>query len=220
MAKAIFWDNDGVLVDTEQIYYEATRDVLASVEIELSPADYKDLFLWQGRGAWHLAEERGMPKAEVERLRDQRNELYARRLREAPLLIEGVPPVLGALRGRYTMGVVTSSRLDHFEVIHERTGLLPYFDFILTASDVTRVKPDPELYLKAVDRTGCRPEDCLAIEDSERGLRAARAAGVPCVVIPTVLTRGTAFEGAERVLAHVGELIDLLAPEDQTASAG
>lgn len=210
MTKAIFWDNDGVLVDTELLYYEATRDVLATVDIDLTPAAYKDLFLWQGRGAWHLAEERGLPTAEVERLRDQRNALYGRRVREAPLLIEGVAAVLQTLQGRYLMGVVTSSRQDHFEAIHESTGLLPYFDFILTASDVARVKPDPELYQKAVERSGYRPDECLAIEDSERGLRAARAAGVPCVVVPTALTRGTSFEGAARVLAHVGEIVGLL----------
>ncbi|MCC7008148.1 MAG: HAD-IA family hydrolase [Acidobacteria bacterium] len=210
MTKAILWDNDGVLVDTEQIYYEVTRDVLATVDVELTPPLYHDLFLLQGRGAWHLAEARGLPGHEVERLRDVRNTRYAQRLRDAPLLIDGVARVLQALHGRFTMGVVTSSRLDHFETIHETTGLLPYFDFILTASDVTRVKPDPELYLKAVERSGCRPEECLAIEDSERGLRAARLAGVPCVVVPTALTRGTTFEGAARVLRDAGELLDLL----------
>jgi HAD superfamily hydrolase (TIGR01509 family) len=210
MITALFWDNDGILVDTEQLYYEATRDILVTVDIDLTPALYHDLFLLQGRGAWHLAEARGLPKRRVEELRDARNQLYTDRIRRTPLLISGVAPVLAALHGRFRMGVVTSSRQDHFEAIHENTGLLQYFDFILTASDVARVKPDPELYIKAVERAGLPASECLAIEDSERGLRAARLAGVPCIVVPTPLTRGTSFEGAARVLGSITELLAMV----------
>src|SRR5687768_16359321 len=71
MVEAIFWDNDGVLVDTEHLYFEATRRVLASVDIPLTEEDYRELFLVQGRGAWHLAEAR-----DVQALKQQRNALY------------------------------------------------------------------------------------------------------------------------------------------------
>jgi len=210
MTKAILWDNDGVLVDTEQLYYEVTRDVLATVGIGLSEMQYKDLFLLQGRGAWHLAAQRGIPPDEVERLRDRRNALYSEGLRQSPRPIAGVETVLSALHGRYQMGVVTSSRRDHFDLIHQHTGFLRFFDFVLTASDVTRVKPDPELYLRAVERTGLNPEDCLAIEDSARGLDAARGAGVRCIVVPTPLTRDAVFAGAERVFGRVEDLLTVL----------
>jgi HAD superfamily hydrolase (TIGR01509 family) len=122
----------------------------------------------------------------------------------------GVEAVLGALHGVYQMGVVTSSRKDQFDLIHERTGFLRYFEFVLTASDVSRVKPDPELYVRAVERTGLNRADCLAIEDSARGLEAARAAGVRCIVVPTALTRGGAFSGAEHVLDRVEDLLSVL----------
>jgi len=210
MVKAIFWDNDGVLVDTEDIYFRATREVLASIDIDLTKERYQDLFLVQGRGAWHLAEERGVTKRDVDRLRDERNALYGRWLSEEPRLMAGVTPVLQALHGKYQMGVVTSSRKDHFDLIHAKTGLLKYFDFVLTASDFTRVKPDPEPYLRAVARSGVDRSACLAVEDSERGLQAAKLAGVPCVVVPTALTRGTPFLGAARILGHIGELLEVV----------
>src|SRR5690242_8740205 len=170
MIKAIFWDNDGVLVDTEQLYFEVTRDTLAAIDIDLSPALYRELFLLQGRGAWHLAEERGIPMDEIERLRTQRNDLYSDGLRLRSRALPGVEAVLNALHGRYCMGCVTSSRKDHFDLIHAHTGFLKYFDFVLTASDVKRVKPDPELYIRAIERSGFAPAECVAIEDSERGL--------------------------------------------------
>jgi beta-phosphoglucomutase-like phosphatase (HAD superfamily) len=87
-----------------------------------------------------------------------------------------------------------------------RTGLLKYFDFVLTASDYRRVKPDPEPYLLAVDRSGVAREVCVAIDDSARGLESATRAGIRCIVVPTALTRRSNFSGAHRVLGSIGEI--------------
>jgi HAD superfamily hydrolase (TIGR01509 family) len=208
--RAIFWDNDGVLVDTEHLYFQATQETLASVGVPLTRDHYIALFLVEGKGAWHFAQQRGMSAAEIGDLRAARNERYSELLAEAPRLAAGVTEVLEALHGRYRMGVVTSSRRDHFDVIHRNTGLMKYFDFVLTAADFTRVKPDPEPYLRAVERSGVAKEACVAIEDSARGLESARAAGISCIVVPTELTRQSDFSGAHRVLDHIGQLLTLL----------
>jgi HAD superfamily hydrolase (TIGR01509 family) len=204
--KAIFWDNDGVLVDTEQLYFEATRQILAPLGVDLTEAEYLEWFLIRGRGAWHVLENRGLGSTEIDRLRDARNELYASWLRERPLLLPGVVDALAALHGRSVMGVVTSSRRDHFDLIHEKTGVLQYFDFVLTAGDYARSKPHPDPYLRAVERSGVDPEDCLAIEDSERGLEAATRAGLRCIVIPTTLTRGCRFAAAHVIVASARDV--------------
>jgi HAD superfamily hydrolase (TIGR01509 family) len=208
--KAIFWDNDGVLVDTEHLYFQATQDVLASVGIPLTREDYVELFLVQGRGAWHVAEQRGIPPGDIERLRSERNLRYSDLLAQAPRLIPGVTQVLDALHGKYVMGIVTSSRKDHFDVIHRATDLLKYFDFVLTASDFTRVKPDPEPYLRAVARSRVDAQACVAIEDSARGLESARGAGIGCIVVPTALTQGSDFSGADHILGSIAEILDVL----------
>jgi HAD superfamily hydrolase (TIGR01509 family) len=210
MIKAILWDNDGVLVETEHLYFEATQHVLATIGVTLTREQYLELFLTQGRGAWHLAEARGLGAAELDVLRDARNRLYAEWLPLEPRVMPGVADVLASLHGQYVMGVVTSSRRDHFDLIHQSSGLLPYFDFLVTADDVRHVKPDPESYRHAVERTGFSSDVCLAIEDSERGLQAALGAGVRCVVVPTALTRGAAFVGAHRVLGSLAELAGIL----------
>lgn len=204
--KAIFWDNDGVLVDTEHLYFQATKHVLASAGIQLTEDEYIELFLVQGKGAWHLAEARGVPAQDIERMREARNALYGHLLVQAPRLIAGITNVLDALHGKYVMGVVTSSRKDHFNVIHESTGLLKYFDFVLAAGDYARGKPDPEPYERAVARSGVARELCVAIEDSERGLESAKAAGIRCLVVPSGLTRTRAFAGALKVLKSVAEV--------------
>ncbi len=142
----------------------------------LTEADYIELFLIQGRGAFHLATERGMSAADVERLRSDRNALYGLWLaNETRGRWSTSHRVLEALHGRYVMGVVTSSRKDHFDLIHAETGLLKYFDFVLTAADFRRVKPDPEPYLRAVERSGF---DGVGVS-GHRGL-GPRARGSPC----------------------------------------
>jgi HAD superfamily hydrolase (TIGR01509 family) len=204
MISAIFWDNDGVLVDTERLYFQATQDIMAAAGRPLSEADYIEYFLRQGTGAWHLLD--GVSDEEVRRLRAARNDRYSELLRAEACAIDGVDEVLRQLHGQYTMGIVTSSRRDHFELIHTRCDLLRHFDFVLTADELPRVKPHPDPYLLAIERSGAPPDQCVAIEDSERGLQAAAAAGIRCIVIPTPLTVRSDFSAATRVVDRIDEI--------------
>jgi HAD superfamily hydrolase (TIGR01509 family) len=215
----VFWDNDGVLVATEHLYFEATRRVLASAGVGLSDDDYVELFLRQNRGAWHLAESAGVPAHEIERLRHERDRVYAQLLAGGPHVIDGVADVLAALHGRVIMGVVTSSKREHFDIIHRDSGLLRYMDFVIAAGDYVEAKPHPEPYLKAIDISGRPAGACLAIEDSERGLAAATAAGLACVVVPTDLTRHCAFDGACHVAGDLRGVLALVRPSGPAARA-
>ena len=204
--KAILWDNDGVLVDTEHLYRDATRQIMAAVGFNLSDEQYRDLFLSQNHGAWHLLAAQGHAEAALVRLRAERDDLYSELLRARNHTIEGVAEVLQALHGRYAMGVVTSSQRKHFEIIHAQSGLLRYFDFVLAREDYANSKPDPEPYLAGIAKTSLRADDCIAIEDTLRGLTAATGAGLKCMVIPNALTSGGDFSAAYKVLRDIREL--------------
>jgi HAD superfamily hydrolase (TIGR01509 family) len=180
------------------------------VGIELTETDYRDLFLVRGTGAWHLAEARGLEQARIDALKSARNALYATLLAEAPRLIPGVTETLRALHGRFKMGIVTSSRRDHFDVIHRDTGVLKYFEFVITADDCPRTKPCPDPYQRAVERSGRSADACIAIEDSARGLEAAIAAGLRCIIIPSRLTSPQKFDGALAVLQSVTDVPEFL----------
>src|SRR5215831_13837960 len=88
--RAILWDNDGVLVDTERWYFRATRDVLADVGVELTEALYFEHFLASANGMTHLAAARGLSETEIERLRRKRDERYEHHIEREPLAIPGV----------------------------------------------------------------------------------------------------------------------------------
>jgi HAD superfamily hydrolase (TIGR01509 family) len=207
--KAIFWDNDGVLVDTEHLYFEATREALRSLGHELSESEFVDLSLGRGGSCFDLAAERGVPEARIESARLARNERYTELLRGTEL-IAGVRETLEHLHGRVPMGVVTNSRPEHFAVQHASTNALRFFEFVLTGADVTRSKPDPQPYLLAATRLGVAPEECLVIEDSERGLQAATRAGMHCAVVPRGLSACGDFAGAFRVLERVEQVPGLV----------
>jgi HAD superfamily hydrolase (TIGR01509 family) len=203
---ALLWDNDGVLVDTEGLYFAATREVLATVGVDLDESLYLQLFLREGRGAFHLAREQGLDEAQISALRTARDARYVQLLEAGPLLIADVQQAVSALACQYRMAIVTSSVREHFELSHRSTRLLHHFELVLTHGDYARAKPAPDPYLTALARLGLPAEACLVIEDSERGLRAARAAGLRCWVVPSPLTRAGSFTEAERVFASLGEL--------------
>lgn len=208
MIKAIFWDNDGVLVDTEEIFFRANQEILANCGISLKREQFEKISLVSGQSVLQLVGD--IDTETMRRLRRHRDALYAGLLTRQPLVIDGVVEALNALRGKYVMGIVTSSRQEHFEIIHRSSGLLPYFQFVLTLKDYSRTKPNPEPYLKALAVCGFPPEECLAIEDSPRGLAAAISAGIRCVVIPSKFTRNNDFRGASKVLNSPKELPETL----------
>jgi HAD superfamily hydrolase (TIGR01509 family) len=206
MIQAILWDNDGVLVNTESIHFEVTRSILASVGMSLTKETYVDLYLVRGRSAWDLASAHDISEAVIARLRTERDALYLQRLANETFLIDGVARVLATLHERYAMGIVTGSRREHLQMVHRDTGLLNYLRFAVTFDDCKNTKPDREPYDTALRWLGLPPHACLAVEDSQRGLTSALAAGVRCVVIPSDLTRGSTFEGAECVMGSISEL--------------
>ena len=207
MLQGILWDNDGVLVDTEHLFYTANKELLNSFGLDLSEDDYFNWYLIRNIGSWHLFETIGMSEEQLPEIRRRRSELYNRKLVEAENLgIEGIKPVLQSLHNKLPMGIVTSAYRQHFETIHARLDLLHYFDFVLTNEDYAESKPAPAPYLCGLNKLAVAAEHCLVIEDSPRGLAAARAAGIRCIILRHSLMKDYDFTGAYRVVDTVDEL--------------
>ncbi len=210
MFDAILFDNDGILVDTEKLYFQASRQVLKENGVVLDREMFRELFLLKNSGAWHLID--GASDVDIVRLRKRRNLLYTQLLADGVPLIPGVKKTVATLAKSFALCIVTSSNKDHFDLIHRPGGILRHFSFILTREDYTHSKPNPEPYLLATQKIGFPPAACLAVEDSARGLLAAHAAKIPCAVIPTAETKGADFSKATWILNDITELLDLAAP--------
>jgi HAD superfamily hydrolase (TIGR01509 family) len=217
MLNTILWDHDGVLVDTEHHYFRATAEVLAKAGVSLTLQQYQQFHLIESRGSWHLAG--GLSEAEIAPLRDQRNARYTELVTTNDVMIPGAIDLLKALKPHCRMAVVTSSLRAPFEAIHRHTGLTEWLDFTLAREDYAESKPDPEPYLTAVARFGAAKDDCLVVEDTTRGLTAARAAGLRCWIIRSEIGAGLDFTGAEREFDSLAELGEALLAEAGATAA-
>lgn len=213
MVKAVLWDNDGILVDSEFVFYEVSRAAFADLGLNLTQEIWGIEYLGEGKSSRKIAGEMGADPAEFNRVLDDRNARYREILRKNPPPVRSqVPETLRRLAGRVKLGIVTGSHRDQFQHMHQSSGLPGLFDVIITGDDWKEPKPDPGLYLAALVALNVKAEECVAVEDTKRGLLAALNAGIPCIVVPTKLTRMQDFTGAlavedeiSGVLKHLGD---------------
>ena len=210
--KAIFFDMDGLLVDTEALRLTCSRDVLSTVGVEIPTEWYIKEGLANGRSTFELARAKGISESKIEQLRKYRNEQVGEIFRESIEPIDGVLETLENLYGRFLLAVVTGSRREHVDIIMQKTGMFRFFDFFITGDDVANFKPHPEPYLKAIQRAQEDAQQCLVLEDAQQGVRAAKAAGLTCYAIPDELTRTHDFSSADKILNSIRELPDIILP--------
>lgn len=205
--RALLFDFDGLILDTETPEYESWREVYAAHGCELS------LDLWcdcVGRPVTHFD-----PHAELERRLgraiDREPLRQTRRARFYELLGANatLPGVENAFREAREMGlrtaVVSSSERRWVEPNLERLRLLPYVELLVCREDTTRHKPDPEPYREAMRRLGVTPREAVAFEDSAHGVAAAKAAGAYTVAVPNPVTRGLDLSAADLCCVSLAE---------------
>ena len=180
MKKAIIFDNDGVLVNTEALYFQATKEMCGQLGKELSLEEFINCHIKSSKATWHLT---NISDDEIPQWRAWRNTRYSELLQEGDLSFPGVEQVIEEHSRDYRLCIVTSSKKSHFDRIHRENNYLKYFEFIITLEDVSKSKPSPEPYLKALERLNLAAENCLVVEDSFRGLKSAQAANIDCVII-------------------------------------
>ena len=214
----LLFDHDGVLVNTEPLYLQAIQEQLATLGITLRETDYIQNMA-VGADPWALARAAGCDEAMVDRLRDARDARYQQLLRTRPITIEGVDDLIAEVAEHFQLAIVTTSRDVDFDLIHALDGqprtpttpdVVRHMDFILKRSHYQNSKPDPQPYLLALARFGIEPSQALVIEDSERGLRSAVAAGIDCAAIYHPFTAGQRFAKAKYRFADLGELKQFL----------
>jgi HAD superfamily hydrolase (TIGR01509 family) len=172
--EAVVLDLDGVLVDTEPVHLSSSRALVAPGVI--SDADYARFIGTGGFKEW-IEETYGVPAAEFT---TRYSALFYAELEAAPLVpFEGVRALLEALSERGIPAAVASqSSRDWVEATLQSAGLLEALPCFVSAEEVARGKPAPDVYLRAAERLGVDPSRCIAVEDSVHGIASAVAAGM------------------------------------------
>jgi beta-phosphoglucomutase len=183
MARAVLWDLDGTLVDSAEFHWLSWRDTMAAEGITITYQQFLDSFGqkndrilpgWLGAGA---------DAARIRRVGDAKEAEY-RRLAAA----HGLTPLPGAASwvkrlhaGGWQQAIASSAPRENVGVMLRALALDGMFEVIVSAEDVTRGKPDPQVFLAAAGRLGLPAARCIVVEDAAVGVEAARAAGMKCI---------------------------------------
>jgi len=199
MLRAIIFDCDGVIADTEPLHMATFQQVLAEEGITLTERDYYRYYLaLDDRGCYTKAFSENGKSLTQEKLKEliARKASYVEPMMRAQVrLFPGVTEFIKVSAKQYPLAVASGALRHEIDLILECGGVLDCFQTIVSAEDVTRGKPDPESFLKALalinQRTGesIAPNQCLVIEDSIHGIRAARLAGMKRVAVTNSYTK-------------------------------
>ena len=178
--KAVIFDMDGVLIDAKEWHYEALNRALGLFGYEISRYDHLVTYdgLPTAKKLEMLSMEKGMP-LQLHKFINELKQQYT-----VDRIITDCHPVfsheyaLASLKEEgYHLAVASNSVRKSVEMMMERSNLIMYLDFFLSNQDVTKGKPDPEIYNVAIAKLNLRPDECLIVEDNQNGIRAAKAAG-------------------------------------------
>lgn len=206
--KALIFDCDGVLVDTEPLHCLSWQEVFRSHGLEFSEDFIMGFVGLSSPQTLRILKERGLISSDVDSdawILEKRM-LFYRFIEERMQEIPGVGAFLRKLAGRLPIAMATGSPRETYERVLRRMQWDNLFDVLVGADDVTHNKPHPEIYLIALERLGMDAKDCLAFEDSLPGIEAARSAGLDVVGIASSKSPDALLgQGAMAVVRDFGD---------------
>jgi beta-phosphoglucomutase len=217
MLKAVIFDFDGVLVDSEQIHLQAFNRIFAQFYFQISTQEYYDKFLGlSDEELFRIVDKEkklSLSERQFRQLLGEKAHIFQQLASTQATVYSGVPQLLKMLAdNKIPMAVCSGALGDEIEMILKGANLRNYFDVIVSAEQVKKGKPDPEGFLLALKmlnkklKRQINPQDCIVIEDSRWGLEAAKNAGMHPIAVTNTYSADQ-LKPADKIVANLGELI-------------
>lgn len=209
MIKAVIFDMDGVIMDSESIHYKIEKAILKNNFNE--PFEFEDHARFVGQTTQNLwrtiCKERNLSQGfEILSLLD--NADYMQELKSGD--IQPVPGVIELIKRLHEieipMIVASSAIRENIEVVTDRFGITKYFQGYVSGQDVERTKPNPDIFLKAAEKLNIEPENCLVIEDAKHGVEAAKAANMFCIGYRNLNSGDQDLSKADMIVDKIDEI--------------
>ena len=216
MIKAIIFDFDGLIIDTESVWYESYKETLKSYQFDLPLAEFGEC-IGSDETVLNTYFKKNLGEScNVDEIENRAFDIYKTKMSSPEARIGVLDYLQEASEMGFKIGLASSSSKEWVTKYLKELGLLNYFEVIVTRDDVEKVKPAPDLYLKAINDLKIDSSEGIAFEDSLNGSIAAMTAGLKCVIVPNSVTELSSFENyslrlnsmSEKSLSEVIELIE------------
>lgn len=205
MITTVIFDLDGLLADTEKLHWRAYHEALKAHGAVLAESEYVEHWVRAGKGIGDWVAQCGL-NLDPLALRAHKSKRYLELLATELRPMAGALELLEKLRGKKTLALASSSYRDAVDGVLRGLDIGHYFQAIVSGLDVARVKPAPDIFLAAARQAGAMPSQCLVLEDAEKGVLAARGAGMSCIAVPTEQTHQHDFSQATRICSSLSEV--------------
>jgi beta-phosphoglucomutase len=207
--KAILWDMDGVIADSYSFHFAAWQETFAKRGIKFTKEDFTKLFGTRNDFIIGSIMGRELPERDVKIMVQEKEEKFRRKATGNIKPFPGAVGLLNAIKkGNFKLGLVSSTPKENIDLVLSELNLGGMFDCIVFGQEVSESKPSPQIYLLAARELEVTPNDCLVIEDSPLGVKAAKTAGMKCLAIANTRPRQKLQE-ADKVADSV-EDVDLI----------
>ncbi len=203
MFNALIFDMDGLMVDSERLYWQVEREIARQFGKRVSE---ETLWKMMGRGPDEgmriFVQELGLPITS-ERAREMRDEVMREKYRNESQPMPGLVHILDAFYGRMKMAVCTGAQREFMEIVVDRLKIRDRFAVLQASDEIAKGKPDPAIYLAACEKLDVAPRRCCVLEDSTNGCLAAKRAGCYTIAVPSEYSNGQDFSGVDFIAADL-----------------
>lgn len=209
MRRCVIFDMDGVIIDSEPLHHKCEREMFSMFGIEVSNDEHSTFMGTTDESMWtKVNEQHGLPMNVADAMQ-MKKKLYLTQLKNEPNLrpIQYIPELITELsKNGFLLALASSSPIEQIEYILKEFEIEPYFQSIVSGEDVERGKPSPDIFLEVAQQLGISPEQCMVIEDSKNGVRAAKDAGMMCVGFKNPNSGNQNLSQADMLIDSIGEL--------------
>ncbi|MHC4243831.1 MAG: HAD family hydrolase, partial [Planctomycetota bacterium] len=177
MISAVIFDLDGLLADTEKLHLSAYKTVFSELGFELSDQEYANHWIRDGQGTDAFVEKWQLD-IDPDFVRNEKALIYKKLVSSSAEPMPGARELLRTLQGRKLMGLATSSHPKDAQAVINALDFEDFFSCVAAKFSVERIKPYPDIFLYVANEMNIPPENCLVLEDAEKGILAADAAGM------------------------------------------
>ena len=207
--KTILWDMDGTISDSYSFHFAAWQESFAKRCIEFTREDFTKLFGTRNDFIIGSAMGKELLEGDVKMIVQEKEENFRQKAAGSVKPFPGAVRLLNAIKkGNFKLGLVSSAPKENIDLVLRELSLEGIFDCIVFGQEVSESKPSPQIYLLAAKKLGVTPNDCLVIEDSPLGVKAAKTAGMKCLAIANTHPRQKLKE-ADKVVDSL-ENMDLI----------